>query len=465
MIHRSLRGRVALAASSATAVVILLGGFLVTGLVAKNERDALDDRLGEQAAAVTAPVINALTGAPSNESLARFAVQRPDVGTVIRVYVDGSLQLAVGNLEVRFVEPAKPGLSTVQAGDQRWRVHASIIQARTFSGFQAITLLTAVPTQATDSLISNLRLRTLEVALASAVLAGVAGWLLGNVALRPLARLRAAAESVSTSGDLRARIEDAESGPREISDLAHSLNTMLERLQRAAAATDAALASSRAFAGNAAHEMRTPLTSMQANIDVLARNPSLSAEQYQEVVTAIGQEQSRLVSLLDALHTLARGEVVADAQRETTDVADLVGVAIESMRRRFSDVEFVYTVPVESTEVYGWPDGLRVMIDNLLINAARHGGRHVHVAVESALPDAGDADGSVWLVVDDDGPGVPEVERKTIFERFVRGSGATATGSGLGLALVEQQARIHGGEVSVDVSPLGGARFRVRLRS
>jgi two-component system, OmpR family, sensor histidine kinase PrrB len=318
-------------------------------------------------------------------------------------------------------------------------------------------LQTAVPTSATDELVENLRYRAVEVALLSAVLAGAAGWFFGEVAMRPLARLRSTAERVSTSRDLSVRVPSA-SGPREVDDLAHSLNIMLQRLQEAADSTESALASSRAFAGNAAHEMRTPLTSMQANLDILARNPNLPADQMAEIVQAVVQEQTRLVRLLDALHTLARGDVVGDAQREPMDLADVVGVAVDTIGRRFPDVTYNYEVPHVLTEISGWPDGLRLMAENLLTNAARHGGHTVNVTV--------DREGEYMrLIVDDDGPGVPESERTSIFDRFYRGEGTIVPGSGLGLALVAQQARLHGGDVVVESSPQGGARFVVSLKA
>jgi two-component system sensor histidine kinase PrrB len=103
---------------------------------------------------------------------------------------------------------------------------------------------------------------------------------------------------------------------------------------------------------------------------------------------------------------------------------------------------------------------LRALIDNVLENAARHG--RTGGMVETMLSRR---DGAVSLTVDDDGPGVPPDQRERIFERFARGPDSRTDGSGLGLALVRQQARLHGGEVSVSSGPLGGARFEVSLEA
>jgi two-component system sensor histidine kinase PrrB len=113
-------------------------------------------------------------------------------------------------------------------------------------------------------------------------------------------------------------------------------------------------------------------------------------------------------------------------------------------------------MPEEAIVVRGWEPGLRILVDNLLVNAARHGGGTAAVTLSSGP-------GGTHLVVDDDGPGVAVQERERFFEPFVRADGVAAPGSGLGLALVSQQVRAHGATVEVLDSPLGGARFSVRF--
>jgi signal transduction histidine kinase len=105
----------------------------------------------------------------------------------------------------------------------------------------------------------------------------------------------------------------------------------------------------------------------------------------------------------------------------------------------------------------GLPAGLRLVIDNAIANAIKHGG-----ATEIRLSAESSSDG-VQITVDDNGAGVPEEERAAVFERFSRGSTASRSGSGLGLALVAQQAELHGGTAALEASPLGGARLVLRL--
>jgi signal transduction histidine kinase len=231
---------------------------------------------------------------------------------------------------------------------------------------------------------------------------------------------------------------------------------MLIRLERSAGATEAALSATRRFASDVGHEIRTPLTSIRANVDALRRNPGMTEAERQVILEDIAAEQDELVALLDALQALARGDAAAAVPRERLDLAEVVDAAVAKARRRHPDATVELDAPGGGISLVGWADGLRLLADNLLENAVRHGGRRVRAILRRTSGDA-------VLGVEDDGPGVPPQERDQIFERFSRGSGAAASGSGLGLALVAQQAALHGGNVEVGDSPLGGAAFTVRL--
>jgi two-component system sensor histidine kinase PrrB len=233
---------------------------------------------------------------------------------------------------------------------------------------------------------------------------------------------------------------------------------MLARLERSAAATEEALEATRRFAGDAGHELRTPMTALRANLGALRRNPQLQPSERAAALAEAEREAERAARLLEALQTLARGDARSALPWEMVDLSALAEAAIDGARARHPEIDWSLEVPPEELELAGWPDGLRALIDNLLENAARHGrpGGNVRAAVER--------DGDVAVVtVDDDGQGVDPAEHERIFERFARGSGAGADGSGLGLALVRQQARLHGGEATVSESSLGGARFQARL--
>ena len=241
------------------------------------------------------------------------------------------------------------------------------------------------------------------------------------------------------------------------------------RLSRSAADRERAIEATRRFAADAGHELRTPMTSIQARLSALARHPDEPPERRTQMAEEALEQQRRAVTLLDGLQALARGD--AAPALEPLDLADAVDAALAAARERHPTVRWTGDVPDGSLTVDAWEPGLRALLDNLLENAARHGraGGEVHVTLrqegddrlvgvdEVRVRDAPE------LLVEDDGPGVPDGDRARIFEPFVR-LRDDGEGSGLGLALVAQQARHHGADIVVDSSPeLGGARFTVRF--
>jgi signal transduction histidine kinase len=276
--------------------------------------------------------------------------------------------------------------------------------------------------------------------------------------LRPLGRLRRAAAGIAGDADLRRRVPVE--GPLELEALAGSFNGMLVRLGRAADERNTALEATRRFAADAGHELRTPLTSVQASLSIIARHPGMDPDQLRQLAEDALAEQRRLVHLLDGLQALARGDA-NPVEHVAVDLTDVVAAALEAARSRHPGTTWEATLPGQDDgpSVTGWEPGLRVMADNLVENAARHG-RATGGTVRVTLTDEG---ATATLIVEDDGPGVPEADRERIFEPFARAGATDRPGSGLGLALVAQQAGHHGATVSVDASPdLGGARFVVR---
>jgi two-component system sensor histidine kinase PrrB len=163
-----------------------------------------------------------------------------------------------------------------------------------------------------------------------------------------------------------------------------------------------------------------------------------------------------MVHLLEGLQALARGDAASSIPREQLDVADVLDAALYAARRRHPDTTFTLDAPQEPLAVRGWPGGLRLIADNLLDNAARHGGAHVHASVARE-------GGAVVVRIDDDGRGIPEDDRERLLEPFTRGPDTTAPGTGLGLAIVAQQAALHAGELTLSAGALGGLRAEVRL--
>jgi two-component system sensor histidine kinase PrrB len=455
---RSLRGRVALLATLAVAGVLLAVGATAVASFADRERARVDDAL--EARPVGA-LVRALEPAPGGAD--QLPVPPPGPGPPPRLGPEALrpegeyIRLVGGGRVARSVDtpdglpaPDEPGVRTLRAGGERYR-------SLTRQGPGGVLLEVGTTLKPAEDRIASLRNRVLVLGLLGVGLVAGISWWLAGLALRPLGALRDAAGRVTTTRDLSSRLPAADA-PEEVAELSGSVNAMLGRLERSAAATDAALDATRRFAGDAGHELRTPMTALRANLGALRRNPELSAAERAALLQDAEREAERAARLLEVLQTLARGEAGAALPREEVDLSALAEAAVEAARSRHPDVGWHLDAPADELRLAGWPDGLRALLDNLLENAARHG--RPGGEVRATLARDG---GAVSLTVDDDGPGVEESERERIFERFARGNGARGEGSGLGLALVRQQARLHGGEASVSEGPLGGARFRVRL--
>jgi signal transduction histidine kinase len=298
-----------------------------------------------------------------------------------------------------------------------------------------------------------LLLRLGLVALAAAALIGFA---IGTVALGPLQRLRRQAEAIGGAPAAAGGLTT--DGPPEVAALGGALDRMLGRLRDAAGETERALESTRRFAGDAGHELRTPLAGMAADLAVLQDDRRLRSGDAGAAVRGLADQHARMTALLDALQTLALGDAGRALAFERLDLADVAEQAVASARRRHPGRIVELVAGPEAVPVTGWPDGLRAIADNLVENALRHGGPQARVRVEVCA-----CAGGAELRVDDTGPGVREQDRERIFERFDRGSVPRAAGSGLGLAIVAQQAALHAGRVIVGTPPAGGARFVVTL--
>jgi signal transduction histidine kinase len=443
----SLRARLTLAALLAVAIGGLIAGPLLLAAVERDGRQAIDRELRQQTAEV-------LRGGPGPGD-GRFG-RGPRGGRGLLRGSGSFVQVAYGDEvvaregDVPDRAPAPPraeGFSTIEIDGARWRSLTIALGGPADARFQALATLAPV-----EDRVSSTRRLIILIGLLALALTGLAAWFFSSLAVRPLARLQAGAERVTGAEDLSTPLPDE--GPDEVRSLAGTLNGMLARLQASTAAT-------RRFAADAGHELRTPLTSLRANLDALARNPDLPDAERAALLRESSAEQDRIVHLLEGLQALARGEAAEALPREDVELGDLVDAAVYGARRRHPGVAFALrehddASPPTLGTVHGWANGLRLVVDNLLENAALHGAGRVDV-------DLGLEDGGWLLRVADDGPGIPEHERERVLEPFARGQAATAQGTGLGLAIVAQQVGLHGGDLRLADSDLGGLCAEVRL--
>jgi two-component system, OmpR family, sensor histidine kinase PrrB len=447
---RSLRARLTLAALLAVAIGGTIAGGLLLAAVARDGRRAVDAELRQQVAEV-------LRGGPGDRP-SRGGRRGSDrllagSGTFVQLAFGGEVVAQRGDVPVDAPPPPREdGLATVDIDGRAWRSLTVSFAGSPGQRLQVLSTLAPV-----EARVASIRRLILLVGLLALALTGLAAWAFTSLAVRPLARLQEGAARVSGAEDLRSPLPDE--GPDEVRSLAGALNGMLARLQASTTALQRALEATRRFAADAGHELRTPLTSLRANLDTLERNPDLPAAQRAALLSESSAEQDRIVHLLDGLQALARGEAAEALPREDVELGDLVDAAVYAARRRHPQVTYELREQAAEGSLHGWAGGLRLLVDNLLDNAALHG-RDGGGRVEVDLA----REGGGWLLrVADDGPGIPAADRERVLEPFARGQATAAPGTGLGLAIVAQQVALHGGELRLGDSRLGGLTVEVRL--
>jgi signal transduction histidine kinase len=282
------------------------------------------------------------------------------------------------------------------------------------------------------------------VALVAALLAG---YLVAARAAAPLRRFAATAADVD-AGDLSPRIRVDPAAPAELRVLGESFDRMLDRLEDA-------FARQRGFVSDASHELRSPLTAIRGQIEVLARDPDPDAADVHRVEAATLAELARVERLVEEMLALARlDEGVGPARREL----DAERFLREAVTGAPGGAEVGTLAP---GRIDADPDMIARVVRNLVENARRHAGADGTVRVSSTA-----AAGRLRVDVDDDGPGIPPAERERVFDRFHRsdaGRARSAGGSGLGLSIARGIVEAHGGTIRAGESPLGGARVSFEL--
>ncbi len=431
----SLRTIVIVAALSVVVLVLTLGTWVWVG-VTHDQYSQLDRRLDSVSS------LGDFSSLLSTAGPGGVGTPTPDGNLVRTVRVGGGLAMSV---------PADIVLPELGNGYANTTIDGVEYRVRTFSVAGASIALGA-PLAETQRRIAELHLRVLLIC--AGVIAGtvVVGWLISLIMINPfrvLAQQARAINAQSNPDEVQVR------GVKEAVEIAEAVEGMLARIGDEQARTRAALESARDFAAVASHELRTPLTAMRTNLEVLA-TLDLAADQRNEVIGDVIRTQSRIEATLTALERLAQGELTTADDFVPFDVTELLDRAAHDAERIYPDLK-ASLVPSPAVLMVGLPVGLRLVIDNAIANAVKHGG-----ATEVRLAVASSVDG-VQITIDDNGSGVPEDERDAVFERFSRGSTASRSGSGLGLALVAQQAELHGGTASLQTSPLGGARLALSL--
>jgi signal transduction histidine kinase len=279
------------------------------------------------------------------------------------------------------------------------------------------------------------------------LIVGAATFMFVGRSLRPVDAMRRQAETI-TASNLHTRLP-VPAATDEIAALATTMNTMLDRIETAAAAR-------RRFVADASHELRSPLSTIHTGLDLL-RSANLPAGS-EAHVERLRRESKRLARLIDDLVLLARvDESGLQIRREDVDLDDLV----YAERERIAAARPPLTVEssIRPARVSGDPHHLQRALRNVVDNAARHARERIKLHLTPG-------DGAAEIVVADDGPGIAPADRERVFDRFVRldeDRSRTGGGTGLGLPITRDIIVAHGGTITVTDAPGGGAAVRICL--
>ncbi|MDQ4057787.1 MAG: HAMP domain-containing histidine kinase, partial [Actinomycetota bacterium] len=271
-------------------------------------------------------------------------------------------------------------------------------------------------------------------------------WGVVGRALRWVESIRSQVAEISGS-ELHRRVPDPP-GKDEIARLAETMNSMLARLEDDQKR-------SRRFVSDASHELRSPVATIRNQAEVAIAHPRRTG--VEELAQGVLAEDLRLEKLVDDLLALARNDEARTRADVPVDLDDMV--LEEAQRLRSTTTLNVNSAAVSGGRTMGDNSQLRRVVRNLADNAAQH-------ATSAVTFSLLEQDGRVVLIVEDDGPGIPLDQRQMVFQRFTRLDAARDRergGAGLGLAIVKETIRRHDGTVDVARSPLGGARFEIRL--
>jgi two-component system, OmpR family, sensor histidine kinase MprB len=439
----SFRTRLALVAAAAVGIAVIAASVVVY-LVVHNELLGQVDRALQNRADEIA------NGPPIRVENGYLDIHGPPLGAqsdfVQVVPVDGPI----------LVQPTSPVLPVNRRDREAARGgHGSYFSEKKVKGFEYRVLTVSAspyaiqvarPLAEVNRTLHRITLLLILITAGGIGVAAALGLIVSRAALTPVRRLTETAEAVAETRDLSQRIESSGGRQDELGRLATSFNTMLAALEESSRAQ-------RQLVADASHELRTPLTSLRTNIEVLARENELPADERERLLEDVVEQIGEMTVLIGELIELARDPGAQPEAAEDVRLDLVAADAVDSARRNRPGVEF--RTDLRESLVYGAPSRIERAVANLLDNAAKWSppGEPVEVAVRESE-----------VSVRDHGPGIADEDLPYVFDRFYRAPSARGMpGSGLGLAIVKQVAEAHGGAVIAERPQDGGTLMRLRL--
>ncbi len=450
----SLRRRISFVAAAAVAIAIVLAACVCYFVVRGQLRGQVDSALKAQASAAQQGIPRAL-----NEPFAAIPASAGGPAPYVQaVAADGTVIPVQGNLTLP-VNPETIAVATggsngylgdINVGQNHLRELTFPLTASINGQVEAVAAQLARPLGPIDHVLSRLRLILLLLVAGGIALAAMLGRMAATRVLAPLSEVTQTAQQIGETDDLSMRL--VVHSDDEVGQLATRFNAMLASLQGSRAALDDSVRAQRQLVADASHELRTPVTSLRTNIEVLLANPGLDEDERRRLLDDVVEQSEELTGLVGDLIELARGDLPAESV-EDARLDRVVEEAVARSRRNSPGVRF--ETELEPVIVEGVPERLGRAVNNLLDNAARHSplGGTIEVVV-----DAG------GVRVRDHGPGIDPRDLPHVFDRFFRGAHSRGKqGSGLGLAIVRQVTEQHGGSAAAANAPDGGAVFTLHL--
>jgi two-component system, OmpR family, sensor histidine kinase MprB len=454
----SFRLRLTVLVSLAVAIAIAGTSFLVYVTYKHELYGQVDNQLSDATAQLPVPFAIAVQESGSvHRTLTRIYAKGSAVAKLLR---NGSGQIVLPGSGQAFQVTIGPagdvsgGVTTAVGAGKRFTATPPHFTNKVIKGVRSRVMTVSLAgkhiqvarsLQEVDRSLAHLRWLLLMISLAGIGVAALLGAFVSRRAVAPLRRLTETTERIVETGDLSQRV--APKGRDEISRLGSRLDELLGTLETS-------LRTQRQLVADASHELRTPIATLRANVELLARPGALERQEREELLVDVQEELEAMTTLVGELVELARGEEQDVAPSEFR-LDEVVKTAVDRVARRAPTVAF--RTSLEPSTVRGVPERVERAVANLLDNARKWSpaGGTVDVAV---------ADGAVE--VRDQGPGIADEDRPLVFNRFYRSAAARGMpGAGLGLAIVKQIADAHGGSIRVDSGPDGGAVLRLQLSS
>ena len=492
----SLRLRIVLLLSGLTTLIVVVSGGIIHQFTEKDLNESLDEKLNRQIDLVseTSNMTQILERQRffQNSSLPSKAIdsnnlqsnQINPLNQLIDVQIPTSIRINDQILITTEGYPTFPNLKNVSGfensefGNEKWRVlsktftildlyslreierairnaiytgRISINQARekliTLNNSPpqyVISIQTAVSRNSLNTTMQDFRNRFLIVGVFSILASAIGGWFLGGLLIKPLSRLGTETNRLRNTNDLSSRVSK-NFGPPEVEKLADEINNMISRIQKSNDMTEQSLEHSRAFASNVGHELKTPLTSIKMNLELLEKHEEIPLKERRIILADVLFKHTELLQTLESLKFLAMGDISQKESYEEIDLLNLVNSLLKSLPTQ-PDVNIHLNSPEPPPLVLAWREGILLIFRNLIENSKIHGkarNQDLNIYINISVS-------KNWLTVaiKDDGKGIQGVDIATVTDRFMKGK--NSPGSGLGLSLVKQQVESHGGNLNIN---------------